>query len=504
MWPWCNCCKSTYNDCVSLWCKPDGSNAEYCARVCLTALCTFSKSSPEICHKGLCRLSACPKEKPKNVEDGQPADMFTTVLSLPATTVTVTLTPSPTTTPLPSVTPISSVPQCTPGRISRTSQWQAQMELHSDKDGAQLTWDLYDHNGCHAGAGKADQLLNDGSPISGRDISPYNAMAAISLAKPEPLVSPNQPSLSSSDDIIPHMGQLHNSPKYLRTEITSHNRPTQHAMAYWLDTRIDDPQSDHATATFTLMRPAALCKTQCLPSFSLSLDPSTSTTTNRWRITNSCASTCANTALLMPADIGCSAPSVSASHTRRTFWCWWRMPYAPGTYLDPPLAPDATWRIRLHQEMLFASASITWTLIDPHGYDAGSGLLSTDHEVASLSGVITSSPARLPAHALALSIQLTVSRPTVEAYTWMRFEFQKIGAKCRAECFPSLYTFSREGAMAPRPGYVDGWTFLSDCSGVCEGGVVDDTTTGCAFGGEDFAVKGAGREREFECWFKAY
>jgi hypothetical protein len=376
------------------------------------------------------------------------------------------------------------------------------MEFSSDQDGARLTWDLYDHNGCHAGAGKADKLQVDGSPISARDMSPYVAMA-----EPDSRVSGESvpPSLSPSDTIIPHIGQLRNPSEYISTEIASSNRPGQHSMAYWLDTKVHDPRSQHATTTFTLMRAVANCKTQCFPSFEVSA----SSAPTPWHITNDCAQECGHAALTR-SDVGCT--STAANHLSKTaasgyhhaFWCWWRMPYPAGPYLDPPLRRDATWRIKLHHEMLFAHAAVTWTLLDPNGYVAGSGRLETDKEVASISGDITSSPARLPAHALALPIRLTVSRPTLEEWTWMRFEFRKVGAKCRGECFPTLSTFAREGAMAPRPGWVEGWTFVSTCGGDCEGGVVDKPSTDCGFRGEAFREKGAGREREFECWFRAY
>jgi hypothetical protein len=46
--------------------------------------------------------------------------------------------------------------------------------------------------------------------------------------------------------------------------------------------------------------------------------------------------------------------------------------------------------------------------------------------------------------------------------------------------------------------------WLEDCGASCTKNVIEMPETDCGFRGEEFAVQGAGRVREFECWFPAY
>jgi hypothetical protein len=515
-WPWCNCCRSTYADCVSLWCKPDGSNAAYCARICLTALCTFEKSSPEICRVGLCRLSACPKEPPRNIEDGQPAAPFTTVLRLPATTVTVTLMPSsssaplPSGTSLPSVTPITAVPQCTPGAISPTSQWQAQMEFYYDINGPRLTWDLYDHNGCHAGAGKGDKLRIDQSAGSGAGNASAAAVMAgsfsnMSIAGPGSSVRSLSLPPSPSNAPAPHIKrQLHDPRQYIGTEIISSNRPVHDSMYYRVDARVKNPTSNSARTVFTLLRPAANCPTECHPTFEIG----DSAAKVPFYITNDCHSACSGHPAITNADVGCSdganilhriaTPLTGRTAFRRQFWCWWRMPT-----IDRTLSPNATWRIRLRHEMEYATALVTWTLIDANGFEAGTGKVAAFSKTNSIKTDISSSSSRHGADALAVPIRLTVMRPTVEQDTWLELEFRKTGPNCH-ECYPVLNTFSHRDTTGRPENAVQGWTWVTTCGISCEKDIIAKPSTDCGFNGEPFAVQGAGRVREFECWFTAY
>jgi GH18 family chitinase len=342
-WPWCNCCRATYADCVSLWCKPDGSNAAYCARICLTALCTFSKSSPEICRVGPCRLSACPKETPHNIEDGQPAAPFTTILRLPATTVTVTLMPSSSSTPLPSptslppVTPITSVPQCTPGSISPTSQWQVQMEHIFDITGIQLKWDIYDHNGCHAGAGVGYKQLIDKAAGSGAGDMSADAIVAgpvsnMFIADPGSSIRSLSLPLSSSKPPAPHIKkQRRDSRQDINIEIASSNRPVQDSMSYKVHVRVLDPGSYSTRTVFTLQQSAANCPTECHPTFEIG----DGTAKVPYYISNDCHSACSGRPAITNADVGCSdganvldriTLTTGKIAFRRQFWCWWRMP----------------------------------------------------------------------------------------------------------------------------------------------------------------------------------
>jgi hypothetical protein len=514
-WPWCNCCRATYADCVSLWCKPDGSNAAYCARICLTVLCTFEKSSPEICRVGLCRLSACPKEPPRNIEDGQPAAPFTTVLRLPATTVTVTLMPSSSSTPLPSVTslppvtPITSVPQCTPGSISPTSQWQVQIEHFFDVTGVQLKWDLYDHNGCHAGAGKDDKLRIDQSAESGAgDVSAAVVMAGsfsnISIAGPGSSVQSLSLPLSPSDAPVPPIEKRHDPREYVGTEIASSNRPVQDSMYYKVDARVLDPMSYSTRTVFTLQRSAADCATECHPTFEIG----DGTAKVPYYITKDCHSACNDRPAITNADVGCNDGAnvlhritlpTGKTAFRRQFWCWWRMPTVNRT-----LRPNATWRIRLRHEMEYATALVTWTLIDANGFEAGTGKVAAFSETNSIQTDISSSSLRHGADALAVPIRLTVIRPTVEQDTWLELEFGKTGPNCHERCYPVLNTFSNRHTTGRPENAIQGWTWVTTCGINCEKDIIAKPSTDCGFHGEPFAVQGAGRVREFECWFTAY
>jgi hypothetical protein len=384
------------------------------------------------------------------------------------------------------------------------------MEFYYDINGPRLTWDLYDHNGCHAGAGKGDKLRIDQSAGSGAgDASAAAVMAGsfsnMSIAGPGSSVRSLSLPPSPSNAPAPHIKrQLHDPRQYIGTEIISSNRPVHDSMYYRVDARVKNPTSNSARTVFTLLRPAANCPTECHPTFEIG----DSAAKVPFYITNDCHSACSGHPAITNADVGCSdganilhriaTPLTGRTAFRRQFWCWWRMPT-----IDRTLSPNATWRIRLRHEMEYATALVTWTLIDANGFEAGTGKVAAFSKTNSIKTDISSSSSRHGADALAVPIRLTVMRPTVEQDTWLELEFRKTGPNCH-ECYPVLNTFSHRDTTGRPENAVQGWTWVTTCGISCEKDIIAKPSTDCGFNGEPFAVQGAGRVREFECWFTAY
>jgi hypothetical protein len=275
-------------------------------------------------------------------------------------------------------------------------------------------------------------------------------------------------------------------------------------MYYKVEARVKNPTSNSARTVFTLLRPAANCPTECHPTFEIG-DGAAKVP---FYITNDCHSACSGHPAITNTDIGCSdganilhrivTPLTGRTAFRRQFWCWWRMPT-----IDRTLSPNATWRIRLRHEMEYATALVTWTLIDANGFEAGTGKVAAFSKTNSIETDISSSSSRHGADALAVPIRLTVMRPTVEQDTWLQLEFHKTGPNCH-ECYPVLTTFSNRDTTGRPENAVQGWTWVTTCGISCEKDIIAKPSTDCGFNGEPFAVQGAGRVREFECWFTAY
>jgi hypothetical protein len=211
------------------------------------------------------------------------------------------------------------------------------MEHLYDITGIQLKWDLYDHNGCHAGAGMGYKQLIDKAAESGAGDMSADAIVAgpisnKSIAGPGSSVRSLSLPLSSSNPPAPHIKrQLRDSRQYISIEIASSNRPVQDSMYYKVDARVLDPMSYSTRTVFTLQQSAANCATECHPTFEIG----DGTAKVPYYISNDCHSACSGRPVITNADVGCNdganvldriALPTGKTAFRRQFWCWWRMP----------------------------------------------------------------------------------------------------------------------------------------------------------------------------------
>jgi hypothetical protein len=187
---------------------------------------------------------------------------------------------------------------------------------------------------------------------------------------------------------------------------------------------------------------------------------------------------------------------------RRDFWCWWRMPYKPNlaSPQQPLIAQDSTWRIEIHQEMELEYSIVVWKLIDPNGFEAGTGRLEGHEKGRMLEGEIASSPNRPESDALQFKLRLTVTDPTLEDYTSLRFQILKSPKGCKRECKPSFWTNENHEIV----GWWGHTSWTDTCKHDCGYDVINKDTTNCEWLTDSFRPKNAGRERDFSCWFKAY
>lgn len=316
----CRACDKHFNDCVSWRCRGDGSDAAQCAKFCLASVC-YDSTSPGICKSGTCRPAACPKDKPVNFETADPAGPFTTVMSLPSTTITVTPTPTygePT-------LKASPTPTCTHGQeISPHAKWTVLLEhkIHQRPDNATLTWNLWDEHGCHAGNGMSSNF------IIGRNIS---------------------------------------------ADIGAMGRPQKDMMGYMLFANVTESMTlSSSEIHFQISKPVDYCQSMCHTSWKINNRDQG----NSWQIVNDCAQACGMREL-GSEDVHCDDDmnkwqDDSDNPTNiRGGYCTFRMPFEPMDDSAPPLpAPwtrDSRWYIDFIQQMEYETASIEWWLRDPDG-----------------------------------------------------------------------------------------------------------------------------------------
>ncbi|KAJ4337253.1 hypothetical protein N0V95_008390, partial [Ascochyta clinopodiicola] len=244
----CGDCKS-YFDVIAIGkCKPDGSDAQDCAKWSLAALC-FDYRSPEYCKTGSCKHSACPKDNPGDYSKANPASPFTTVLSLSSTTVSVTATPSKTTVSLST----SATPTChSGGSISPHGKWTAYLEqVNYGTQYSDFMWTLWDENGCEAGKGSANNRQLLGAEII--------------------------------------------------TDIGVQGRPRQQMMGYMVHANLTASTStSRSEIQFTISKPPTGCTEFCWARWKIS----NGIATKPWEITDDCTQQC-GMRKFTPTDVGC-------------------------------------------------------------------------------------------------------------------------------------------------------------------------------------------------------
>ncbi|XPS75899.1 Chitinase [Ascochyta lentis] len=451
----CGSCKSHFDKVANEKCKPDGSDAEACAKWSLADLC-FGKGSPDYCKTGSCKHSACPKEDPGDYSKANPAGPFTTVLSLSSTTVTVTATPSKTTASLSA----SATPTCkSGGSVSPHGKWTAYWEQEIKGPEASFKWTLWDENGCEAGKGSADnkQLL-------GADIS---------------------------------------------TDIGAQHRPQEQKMGYMLHTNISDStSSSRSEILFTISKPPAGCTEMCWARWKIANGVSSTP----WQITSDCAQQC-GMRKFTPTDVGCDNAINKFQYTddtlykKRGGYCWWRMPFEPADDNPPPPPPpitrDSIWRLEIRQQMQYTKGEIEWTLYDPNKQKAGSGLQSTSNPDAALIAINTSPGAQTMHYAM----QLAVSKPLNKDKSRITISYVGTGKLpgCTygttighlPECNPYYRTETDdEVEMAILN---DCYTEVDGVKYICDRHLVTNQQMSCDAIPRAFRPKNAGFERKFSC-----
>ncbi|KAJ8114502.1 hypothetical protein OPT61_g3632 [Boeremia exigua] len=456
--PYCPTCDLIFSDCVRESCKPDGSDAEECAKFCLTALC-YGAESADYCKRGPCRPAACPKEDPRNFFEGQPGEPFTTVLSLVSTTLTVTASPTYSTVSLSH----SPTPTCNPGHtISPDSKWTALVEhqIQENPQNSTLSWTLWDEHGCKAGEGEGWNNQYDGHNIS--------------------------------------------------ADIGAPERSQDYRMGYMLHTNVMKPWSTlNSEIEFLMSKPVEGCKELCWVKWKINNREESKS----WQITDDCAQQCGSpklTATDVTCDDGMNKwhDPGSSDLQKRGGYCTWHMPFQPANDDPPkPWTRESRWTVEIEQWMEYESSSIEWWLKDPNGNDAGH--LWTDTSDVELFDSWLETQNRGPDLQMRYKMILSVLNPRKKDITQVMLTYQN---EPKSQC--DYYDYFSEGNKYCRPFYMtesDDETRpsrLNDCTIrggsriVCPSPMFKDNVEfSCDKVYDSFYPIGAGFQRRFKCWW---
>ncbi|KZM28627.1 chitinase [Ascochyta rabiei] len=465
----CGGCKSYFDVIANGKCRPDGSDAEACAKWSLAELC-FGNRSPDYCKTGPCKHSACPKENLGDYSKANPASPFTTVLSLSSTTVSVTATPSKTTVSLSA----SATPTCkSGGSISPHGKWTAYWEQVNYGDQySDFTWTLWDENGCEAGKGSANnrQLLGA--------------------------------------DIV--------------TDIGAQGRPQEQKMGYMLHANTTDSTAEsRSEIQFTISKPPAGCTEFCWVKWKIT----NGIASKPWEITDDCAQQC-GMRKLTPTDVGCDdginkfQTADDDSLNKRGGYCWWRMPFEPANDdpvppppppppPSPPITRESIWRLEIRQQMEHEKSEVEWTLYDPNKNHAGSGLADTSSGDVVKTIIETQGRDEHPEDKLKYKMQLTVSHPRNKDKSTVKIAYADVGKLpgCKygtktghvPSCNPSYETETDDEANVAI--LMDCYTKYYGTEWACDRHLVSSTQMSCDPIPHAFRPKNAGFERSFACWW---
>lgn len=366
--PKCPTCDLVFEQCTKDACEQDGSKPDECAKRCLAYLCYGDHNAP-FCKSGPCRPAACPNSKPRLFETAQPAIPFTTVLSFPGTTITVTPTPTFTEPGLVH----STTPQCDEGHgITPNGKWTMLFEhkIQQRPDNATFKWDLWDEHGCPAGSGLAwNQFL-------GFDIS---------------------------------------------TEIGAFERSQDYRMGYTLHTNVTESLSrSESEIYFQISKPVADCKEMCHTGWKVNKrEPNDS-----WQIFNDCAQQCGSQKLT-PNDVSCEAgvnkwqDNGDNPISIRGGYCTFSMPFTPANDNSPTSwTRDSRWTLDIIQTMEHDQGSFEWWLKDPNGNDVSTQKWDTSkaffHSGEKIMGGLVADPGMLYNMYITIRSPLTKKNSTVE------------------------------------------------------------------------------------------
>lgn len=454
----CFACNEFFTNCVRRVCKQDGSDAESCAKWCLSALC-YASDSVDYCKKGLCRPAACPKENPKDFEKGQPAIAFTTVLTLSTATITVTATPGP----------ASATPTCkSGGTISPTGKWTVYLE-HEVKEkplNTSLTWTLWDENGCEANKGSASNLVKHSN---------------------------------------------------LTVEIgASSNRPQNQKMGYMLHTNVTDSASTASSEIeFVISKPPAGCSQMCWVKWKIA----ESYESKSWQLTDDCARQCGSRKL-ETSDISCDDginkfQDYGNGVQKRAGYCTWRKPFEPADDNPPPppppFGPFSLWHLELRQQMEYKKSEIEWNLYDPNKNHAGHGFEDTSGSDNFTTIVDTQGREGHPQDQMQYKMELTVTKPRNKDKSTVSIQYTNVGQVPGCvygdDNFPWLERTCNP-AYTTEPNDEKDQAYLWNCEkfgkytyNICPKPLVDNKHFSCDPVGGIFYPKNAGFERKFSCWW---
>lgn len=470
----CPTCDKAFADCTKYRCKQDGSDAEACAKFCLSALC-YGQESADHCQKGPCKPAACPKKNPKDFNKGQPAIPFTTILFLSSKTLTVTATATYTTISVSH----SPTPTCSHGKpITPHGKWTAliEHEIKERPDNATLTWTLWDENGCEAGQGSG------WNNILGRTIT---------------------------------------------QDIGAQARPREHKMGYLLHTNVTDSLSiSKSEIEFAISKPPANCKEWCWVKWKIN----TREGSKSWQIIDDCARQC-GMRKLEPTDVSCD-DGMNKWHDpgdwsipKRGGYCTWRMPFEPDN--DDPVnddpksppeswGPQSKWTLDLVQQMEYETSSIEWTLWDPNGYHAGHFWEDTSHSDNYTTQIQARHREAAPTHQMKYVMNLTVTDPRDKDNTTVSLQYIGVGKYPGCNWPGKEWTYNRfykgcDPSYTTEPNDESRQALLWDCNDyyldlgahlvLCPQPLVTGYTMACDPVADKFRPKGAGFERRFKCWW---
>ncbi|KAF3033539.1 hypothetical protein E8E11_001215 [Didymella keratinophila] len=378
--PDCPLCENVFDECVKTSCLQDGSESDACAKRCLAHLCYGNHNAP-LCKKGFCRPAACPAQAPHDFNTAQPGQPFTTILSFPSTTMTVTATPTygePTLTHGPT-------PSCNAGHgTTPNGKWTVLFEhkIYEQPANATFRWDLWDENGCHAGDGMAwNQHL--GFNISANIGTPERDMYKMDF---ELLTDVTDSFSRAESEIYFQISKAVGGCKSITKRDASHDATVQDAPlnpvmgiigpALILPTESDTPPAP------TSAPPAPPKPDGCYTVFKVNnREPDVS-----WQIVNDCAQPCGSQKLTTN-DVNCESgvnkwqDNGDNPVSVRGGFCRFSMPFSTGNAGSNPAKWDrnSRWTLELIQNMEYETASIEWLLKDPDQNVAA-------HQIQDLSG----------------------------------------------------------------------------------------------------------------------
>ncbi|KAH6644817.1 hypothetical protein C7974DRAFT_440410 [Boeremia exigua] len=451
--PNCPTCDLVFATCIKESCKPDGSDAVVCAKFCLSALCYGADSAP-YCKRGPCKPAACPTVNPTNFFSGEPAIPFTTVLSLPSTTMTITAIPSLTMSYAPT-------PTCNAGHtIDPHGKWTALVEhgIQRNPANATLSWTLWDEHGCKAGEGQC-----------------WNQFLGFNIS----------------------------------CDIGAPTRTPDYRMGYVLHTSVTDSLNAlDSEIEFLISKPVDHCSEWCWVKWKTNARADGKS----WQISDDCARQCSSPQLTA-TDVSCDDginkwydPGDTAIQ-KRGGYCTWRMPFSPAND-DPPPPPapwtrESRWTIEFTQVMEYKTSSIEWVLKDPNGDKAGHLWKDTSDSERAMSLIYANDRGDRPDLQMRYKVLLTVYQGRKKEDTQVRLTYgvmKNLGCKHTGDvdftlepghCQPYYETESDDEKKQSR---------FENC--YCPNPVMKDNVEfSCEKVFDKFYPKDAGFERKFKCWW---